>query len=182
MKTSRLKLRQWRGADHQPFAELCADPRVMRYFPAPLNEEQARASIERFTAHIVEWGYGFWAVERRDNQQFIGFVGLNNIDGGFSFAPGVEIGWRLTKSAWGQGLATEAARAALQFGFEQARLPAIIAMTSVHNSASERVMVRLGMQKIGNFNHPRLMPEHQLCEHVLYRLTAPNGLLGAGLH
>jgi len=126
---------------------------------------------DKLNAAINDAGWGLWALERQDNGAFIGFTGLNP----FSDLPvddGVEIGWRLDPDAWGFGFATEAARAALAFGFETLALNAIDSFTATINQRSIAVMQRLGMQNTGsNFFHPRVPEESPLREHVLYRIT-----------
>lgn len=165
-------MRRWKSADRAPFAELNADPEVREYFPDLLTPERSDASIDAFEAAFDEHRYGLWALERRDTHEFIGFTGLAYADFDASFLPGVEIGWRLARSAWGQGFATEAAAAALWFGFEQCGLDEILSFTAVTNRPSQRVMQRIGMQRDrGNdFEHPNVAEGHPLRRHVLFRL------------
>jgi RimJ/RimL family protein N-acetyltransferase len=172
LETKRLLLRQWRDEDFAPFAALNADPEVMRYFPAPLSREASDAMALRCRSLIFERGWGFWAVERKDTQEFIGFVGLNKPVAQLPFSPCVEIGWRLALAHWGNGYATEAAQRALQFGFEELELPEIVSFCVLSNSKSRAVMERLGMQDQGaTFNHPAIPVEHELSLHCLYRLS-----------
>jgi len=119
-----------------------------------------------------QYGYSVSVLERRADQAFLGIVGLSYIADGFDFAPCTEIAWRLNRAAWGKGYATEAALAALQYGFEVQGLDNIIAMTAVINKPSERVMQKLGMRYSGNFMHPKLAATDRLCEHVLYQMQA----------
>ncbi len=170
VQTQRLILRQWRDDDLKGFIELCGDTEVMRFFPTTLTAEQSAKALQQCRAHIDRQGYGPWAVERRDTDEFIGMVGLFDIESGFDFAPCVEVLWRLQRSTWGRGYATEAAKAAISFGFEQAGLNRIIAMTAVVNTPSEAVMRKLSMQKVGQFQHPKLGADHSLSEHVLYQI------------
>ena len=174
LRTPRLLLRPWRDSDLAPFAALNTDAEVMRHFPEPLSRAQSDALAQRSRALIEARGWGFWAVERRDNGAFAGFLGLHTPSTDLPFAPCVEIGWRLARAHWGQGLATEGARAALDFGFEQLGLPEIVAFTALGNTRSEAVMQRLGMRRdAATFGHPALAPGHPLREHVLYRLRRP---------
>lgn len=170
-ETERLWLRQWRESDREPFARMNADPAVMEFFPALLSRAESDAGIDRQIAHIEQHGWGFWAVETRADKQFIGFVGIKNVAEDMPFAPAVEIGWRLAKSVWGRGYATEAARACLQVGFEQLELREIVSFTVPGNFRSRAVMEKLGMQQGENFLHPSLPPAHPMQEHVLYRLA-----------
>lgn len=171
LETPRLYLRQWQEADLPSFAALNADPEVMRYFPAPLDRAGSDAIARRCQTLIAARGWGFWAVEEKASARFIGFAGLHCPTAALSFQPCVEIGWRFARDAWGRGLATEAARAALAFGFQSLGLAEIVAFTSIHNRRSEAVMARLGMRRDpATFLHPGLAPGHWLGEHCLYRL------------
>ncbi len=171
IQTPRLWLRRWRQEDRDPFAELNADPAVMEHFPSTLSREESDAGVDRIETHFTEHGFGFWAVEVPGTAPFIGFIGLFVPAFESSFTPCVEIGWRLARPWWGQGLATEGARAALAYGFEQLNLPGIVSFTVPGNQRSRRVMEKLGMRYSENFEHPRIDPEHPLRRHVLYRLS-----------
>jgi RimJ/RimL family protein N-acetyltransferase len=121
LTTERLLLRGWREADLEPFAALNADPRVMEHFPSRMSREESNAFVlERILPHFAERGFGLWAVEARGVAPFVGFVGLNVPSFDAHFTPCVEIGWRLSASSWGKGYATEAARAAIAYGFDEA--------------------------------------------------------------
>ena len=146
----------------------------MRYFPAPLSREQSDALAERASTVIAERGWRLWAAEVRDDAPFIGFVGLAEPRFEAHFTPAVEVGWRLAHEQWGKGYATEAAHAAVAFGFDELALEEIVSFTSVINERSRRVMERLGMthDAADDFDHPLLPPDHPLCPHVLYRIRA----------
>lgn len=171
--TDRLELRQWREEDLAPFAAMNADPIVMEHFPAPLSREESDALVARLRAAIEERGFGFWAAARRDTKRFIGFVGLSVPRFDAHFTPCTEIGWRLARDAWGHGFATEAARAACGFGFEELGRDEIVSFTAVDNARSRRVMERIGMTRDleGDFDHPLVEEGHRLRRHVLYRLA-----------
>ena len=172
--TERLLLRRWRAADLAPFAEMNADPLVMRYFPRPLDRAESDAIVERTEASFAERGYGLWAVERRADAAFLGFTGLSLQVFEAPFTPCVEVGWRLRVDAWGHGYATEAGRAALRFGFEEIALAEILSWTSVSNLPSIRVMERIGMHRdpADDFDNPRVPLGSPLRPHVLYRMRA----------
>ena len=172
LRTDRLALRQWREADLEPFAELNADPEVMRYFPAPLTRAESDAHAERSRARIAERGWGLWAVEVVGEVPFIGFIGLAEPRFEAHFTPAVEIGWRLAREHWGHGYAVEGARAAVAYGFGELGLDEIVSFTTTANERSRRVMERLGMthDAADDFEHPLLAPGHPLRPHVLYRL------------
>ena len=167
-QSARLGFRNWRDADIPLFAALNADPIVMEFFPSTRTTAETILLVEKFRLHFEQHGYGFFAVDRLDTGQFIGFIGLNNVDFPASFTPCVEIGWRLTSSAWGQGFATEGALRCLQFAFEDLQLETVFSFTAITNKRSERVMQKAGMRAIGEFAHPALPNGHPLQQHVLY--------------
>jgi RimJ/RimL family protein N-acetyltransferase len=173
--TQRLFLRRWVPADREPFAAMNADARVREYFPATLSREESDAAAERIDAHFDEHGFGLWAVEISGVASFAGFVGLCTPRFEAHFTPCVEIGWRLAASHWGCGYATEAARAALDFGFEALGLDEIVSFTVPTNAPSRRVMERIGMShnEADDFDHPLVAEGHPLRRHVLYRIAGP---------
>jgi RimJ/RimL family protein N-acetyltransferase len=171
-ETDRLYLRQWMEADREPFARLNADSRVMEFLPSLLDRAASDAMVDRLQAEIFDRGWGLWAVESKQERQFIGFVGLHIPKADLPFSPCVEIGWRLAFDFWGKGYASEAARGALAVGFEQLCLPEIVSFTTITNRRSRQVMERLGMsQEPKTFKHPSLPDGYSLCEHCLYRLS-----------
>lgn len=177
VETERLRLRQWRAADREPFAALNADAQVMEYFPATLSRAESDALAARCQAFIAERGWGLWAVETK-KFEFIGFVGLNIPNYELPFSPCVEVGWRLSRRYWGRGYATEAAREALRVGFERLGFEEIVSFTALANVRSRSVMQRIGMRDTGEiFNHPKIARHNPLCRHCLYRLTR-NDYLG----
>lgn len=168
--TERLLLRQWREEDFPQFAHMNADPEVMEYFPQLLSREES----DTFATHIMQLiekrGWGLWALELKDEKTFVGFTGLHESWSGLPFPQEIEIGWRLAKPFWGRGLACEAAKRVLQYGFEELNLHKIISFTSVINLRSQRLMARIGLQDTGrNFAHPKV-PVGPLREHVLFEL------------
>jgi RimJ/RimL family protein N-acetyltransferase len=173
LRTDRLLLRGFRDGDRAPFAAMNADPRVMQYFPATLTRQESDATAERIRANFDARGFGLWAVELPGRAEFIGFAGLMPPNFEAHFTPCIEVGWRLAPDHWGKGLATEAARAAVRFGFELLSLREIVSFTVPDNVRSRRVMEKLGMQHdpADDFEHPRLPNGHPLRRHVLYRLS-----------
>ena len=170
LETDRLILRQWQDSDLAAFAKMSSDPEVMRYFPNTLSLEQSDALAEKIRGKIQNSGYGFWAVEIEETADFAGFCGLNIPDPQLPFGPSVEIGWRLAKHFWKWGYATEAATAAINYGFKELSLSEIVSFTVPSNVPSQNVMKRLGFQFDTTFEHPALPHGHPLREHVLYRL------------
>jgi RimJ/RimL family protein N-acetyltransferase len=185
LRTERLLLREWREADLAPFAAMNADPAVMALLPGTLSREQSDRLAARIRAQFAQRGFGLWALELPGVAAFAGFVGLSVPGFQAHFTPAVEIGWRLARQHQGRGYASEAARAALAHGFEQVGLDEIVSFTVPANTASRRVMERIGMLRdpAGDFDHPGLPEGSPLRRHVLYRLARAEwrGRRGGGL-
>jgi RimJ/RimL family protein N-acetyltransferase len=175
LRTERLLLRRWRVSDREPFAALNADPEVLRYFPLALTRQASDDLAERADADLERQGWGIWALEEQATGAFLGFTGLARPAFQAPFTPAVELGWRLARAAWGFGFATEAARAAAAFAFDELDLDELVAYTAEPNIPSRAVMHRLDMRHdpADDFDHPNV-PEGELRRHVLYRLPAPN--------
>jgi RimJ/RimL family protein N-acetyltransferase len=173
LTTDRLLLRPWLDADREPWAAMSADPEVMRYFPAMLTREESDAFVDRARQGFAERGWGWFALEERATGAFAGVAGLAPVRFETHFTPAVEIGWRLARPAWGQGFATEAARAAVTFAFGELGLDEVVAIAVPANERSLAIMRRLGMthDPADDFAHPLVPRDHPLCGCVLYRLT-----------
>jgi RimJ/RimL family protein N-acetyltransferase len=168
--TPRLLLRPWRDSDLPAFAVQNADPETMRFLGGPMTREESDAYAARARDHFETHQFGKLAVEAPGVAPFIGAVGLSHVRFEMEFAPAVEIAWRFNRRYWGQGYATEAARAALGDGFERIGLAEIVAMTALVNIPSARVMQRLGMARSIEFDHPRHPEGSPVRRHVLYRI------------
>jgi RimJ/RimL family protein N-acetyltransferase len=173
LTTPRLTLRPWRESDLAPFAAMNADPHVMRHFPKPLTREECDAAVERFQNQFAQHGFGIFAVELTATGDFLGSIGLTHPLFESHFTPCVEIGWRIRSEFQNRGYATEAARAALRFGFETLKLDEIVSFTVPANDRSWRLMERLGMSRnpADDFDHPKVPKDHPLSRHILYRLS-----------
>lgn len=180
IETPRLRLRDWREADLEPFARMNADETVMRYFPKTLSFDETETFYHRILAEINEYGYGLYAVETKEKDEFIGFTGFHRAVFEADFTPCVEIGWRLKKEAWGKGYATEGAAACLRYGFHAAGFTDVYSFTAVINKPSERVMNKIGMKYIKNFKHSKVEKSSPLCEHVLYHIHSGTAAVNNG--
>jgi len=171
-ETSRLRLRQWRDQDLKAFAKMNADAKVMDYYPSIITSEQSNELADKIQEKIKENGWGFWALELKSTNTFIGFTGLNQPSYDLPVTPCIEIGWRLAHEHWGNGYVTEAARKCLDVAFESLKFPTVYSFTSVQNKRSEAVMQRLNMVNMEqNFEHPIIPIGNPLREHVLYKIT-----------
>jgi RimJ/RimL family protein N-acetyltransferase len=144
LETERLLLREWRDQDLDAYAAMSQDPEVVRY----LGEPQDRAASWRGMAlHAGHWalrGYGNWALERKSDGELLGRVGLWSPEGW----PGLELGWQLARHAWGQGYATEAARAAIAWAWAELGVAELISLIRPENVRSARVAERLGFRPL----------------------------------
>lgn len=172
-RTARLLLRRWRPSDRESFARLNVDAEVMEFMPGVLERAGSDALVDHIEQHFTEHGFGPWALEVRGGEPFVGFVGLMTVGFQAHFTPAVEIGWRLARSEWGHGYASEAASEVCRIAFTELRLRELVSFTVPGNTRSRRVMQRLGMAHdvAGDFEHPKLPPGHPLRRHVLYRLS-----------
>ena len=173
LKTSRLLLRRWRRTDLEPFAALNADPVVMEHMPTVLTSRETALWIARIELGFEEYGFGLWALEHGVTGDFIGLTGLSVPRIEAHFTPAVEVGWRLAREHWGNGYASEAAVAALGFGFSESRLDEIVSFTVPANTSSIKVMERLGMTRDpeDDFEHPFLADGSHVRRHILYRMS-----------
>ena len=170
--TERLRLRQWTPQDREPFAAMNADPEVMKYFANVETREGSFRTIDIWQSELEERGWSNWAVEQVESRAFIGFVGLSVPRRSLPFMPCVEIGWRLARSYWGKGFATEAAKGSLRVAFERLNLDKVVSFTSVINRPSRAVMERIGMANSReDFDHPALPEGSELRRHCLYKIT-----------
>jgi len=169
--TDRLLLRPWREEDRAAFAAINADPAVMQYLGGPQTHAESDAGVDRQMALTAAGEPCFWVAERRADDALLGFAGVKPITFAAPFGPGYEVGWRLGKDHWGQGYASEGARAALGHAFQVLELKEVFAFTVPANLASQAVMRRIGMIRVngGDFDHPSLPEGHHLRRHVLYR-------------
>ncbi len=170
IETPRLRLRHWIEDDFEPLAAMCADARVMEFFPAPFSREESAAMWKRIHDHFSDHGFGPWAVEV--DGEFAGAMGLNWITRFEThFTPCIEIGYRFRTEFWGRGLATEAGEATLRYGFERLGLQEIVAFTIPANKRSRRVMEKLGLVFSEEFDHPLVAEGHPMRRQVLYRIS-----------
>ena len=188
LETERLILRTWKPSDVLPMTAISSDTMVMEHFPAIQDSAATQALVDRMNQHFEKFGYAAYAVEIIDTHEFIGFVGLSHPP--FEIPkfqpkglPIVEIGWRLSSEHWGQGYATEAAKAVLHYAFTELNLNEIISFTVPANAKSRRLMEKIGLHcnAQDNFEHPNLPKDSPLRPHVLYRLSKAEYLKNIGI-
>ena len=180
LRTERTILRTWRDADRATFAAMNADPAVMEHFPEPLTRAVSDEFADSIRSGIDERGWGLWALEIPGVVEFAGFVGLNPVRFELPVElverPALEIGWRLARSTWGHGYASEAAAAALEVAFDRLGRAEVVSFTTPANERSQGVMRKIGLHRdrADDFEHPRMIERGFLAiaPHVLYRITA----------
>jgi len=158
LETERLILREWRQSDLDAMTVILGDPEVMRYLTGePLACSDAWRNMASAAGHWVLRGYGTWAVERKSDGALVGRVGLINPEGW----PGLEVGWTLGRAYWGQGYATEAAKASMSYAFLTQPIDKLLSLIHPDNTQSQAVARRLGETKgafhevtIGGKNYP----------------------------
>lgn len=160
--TKRLLLRRWRISDREPYARINADPQVMEHLGSAADRASSNADIDAFEAEWQRSGFGLYAAQLRISGELCGFLGLHTHR---AFPDEVEIGWRLARSAWGYGLATEGAAAVRDLAFDRLRLRALVSITVADNRRSIRVMEKLGMHwwRTKDFEGHRLQVYRQEC-------------------
>ena len=169
----RLGFRKWTNEDIPKMAAVNADPEVMEFFPAVQTLEETTNFVERMQRLFEERGHCFFPVERLVDQQFIGFIGIGYSTFDSKFTPAPDIGWRLAKSFWGNGYATEGAKSCLQYAFKTLQLQKLISIASHVNIPSINVMKKIGMKEVGDFVHPKLMAFPKIKDCACYSLSRP---------
>ena len=174
IETSRLLLRRWHRSDIAPFHDMGQDAEVMRYLGPPPSKADCRATVARMNELADTSGDCFWAIEQRADGAFIGFCGIKPGPPGTPIAGAPEIGWRLARHAWGQGLAREAAEACLARAWARGTRR-VSAITVPANTRSWGLMERLGMTRVagGDFDHPVLPVGDPLRRHLTYAIDRP---------
>ena len=164
--TERLGFRPWLDSDLPALIELNQNPLVMKYFPSVQTKSKCEDFISRMKKQQESTGYCYFFVAELTSGNFVGFIGLSQQIFDSDFTPAVDIGWRLLPEFWGMGIATEGAKACLQYAWNDLGIEKIISIAPSVNTPSLSVMKKIGMKKVKSFNHPLLQefPELQPCE------------------
>jgi len=170
IKSQRLGLRNWHTNDLESFLKMSQDEEVMKYFPKLLSKDNCNDFINRMQVHYKEFGFCYFAIDILETGEFIGFTGMLNQTYKSNFTPCVDIGWRLKKSAWNKGYATEAAKVCLEFAQKYLELKEIYSIASKTNINSIAVMKKIGMKYNSTFHHPALKNYNHLKDCRVYNL------------
>lgn len=168
--TKSLGLRNWISKDLISFFELSQDKEVMKYFPNLLSREECKNFIKRMQEHFSDYGFCYFAVDILETGEFIGFTGMLHQKYKSDFTPCIDIGWRLKRSSWNKGFATEAAIACILFASGQIKMKEIYSIASKVNVNSIHVMKKIGMKHHSDFQHPTLLNNSLLKDCVVYQI------------
>lgn len=170
--SERLLFREWMTDDQDFFAKMNSNPRGMEFFTKVLTRDESDQFLDRIQNHFDHHGFGLYAICLKSTHQLIGYIGFMIATFKAYFTPCIEIGWRIDEEYWGKGYATEGAKRVLEYGFNQLELEDVYSFTSKINKPSQRVMEKIGMSKIDEFQHPRIDEGHPLKTHVLYHINS----------
>ncbi len=168
--SERLGFREWKESDTDKMIKINSDHLVMEYFPFIPSKEETLVFIQKMKSQFIEKGFCYFAVDKLENKEFVGFIGLSEQNFESDFTPCIDIGWRLKSSEWNKGFATEGAKACLKFGFEKLKIKTIYSIAPIVNEKSIHVMEKVGMRKIKKFKHSLLKDYPYLEECVLYQI------------
>jgi len=167
-KSERLGFRNWLESDIEMMTEINADKNVMEFFPGLASKDQTIDFIQKMQKQFTEKGFCYFAVDKLKNNKFIGFIGLSEKSFEAAFTPCIDIGWRLSNTEWNNGFATEGAKRCLEYAFDVLKLEKIYSIAPKINIKSERVMKKIGMEKVLEFEHPLLTNDERIRNCVLY--------------
>ncbi len=170
-KTKRMIFRSWTKDDLNEFIKMNKSKKVMKYFKSTLTNKESEEFYNTIVNEFEETGYGLYAVELIETNEFIGFLGFHRAKFENHSETSVEIGWRLKSTVWGQGLASEGAKACLEYGFNILRLEEVVSFTSKINIKSEAIMKKIGLMKVKEFNNRNIKQGSELELHILYKLS-----------
>lgn len=166
----RLGFRNWLPTDIGPLAAINADKDVMEFFPATKTLAETLEFIGRMQRQLADKGYCYFAVDTLHDAKFIGFIGISEQTFPSPFTPCIDIGWRLSSQVWQQGYATEGALRCLRYASDNLNIKKICAVAPCANTRSERIMLKIGMNKVTEFIHPLLIHDTRLRDCVLYQV------------
>ena len=151
IKTNRLNLRHFNKEDLETYSAIMDDNQIARWFPKgdSYTHEESEKSLNNILSHWMKYGFGLWAITKKENDQIIGRCGLNYI----LESSEVELDFIISKNYWNQGYATEASEAVIFYGFKILYLDKIIALSKPENIASRKVIEKTGLKYIGNVEY-----------------------------
>lgn len=174
LETERVKLRDWEDSDLEDFARINRDPLIMEYYPTRLDDKASAALVKHFQEHIDKKGFGFFALESKEDGRFMGFSGLAEVPKSLPCAPAVELAWRLDYDYWGKAYASEIARGLIAYGFETLQLEEIVAYCVTEHHRAKHLLEKLGFTSTGkdDFKYAPNRNKKAKETYNLYRLQA----------
>ncbi len=169
--SKRLGFRNWDINDIDKMHEINSDEKVMQFFPSLPSKEQTAEFIARMMHQFQNKGFCYFAVDKLENNEFIGFIGLAEQTYQADFTPCVAIGWRIKSSEWNKGFATEGAKRCLDYAINDLKLENLFSIAPKVNVKSEHIMVKIGLIKQYEFEHSLLTNNDQLRTCILYKTT-----------
>jgi RimJ/RimL family protein N-acetyltransferase len=173
--SDRLGFRNWDLTDVDKMHEINSDENVMEFFPAIPTKEQTAEFVEKMIKQFENKGFCYFAVDKLEDGEFIGFIGLSEQTYEADFTPCVDIGWRIKSSEWNKGFASEGARKCLDYALNILKLEKVFSIAPKINTKSERIMIKIGLQKQHEFEHSLLTNFGRLKTCVLYKTGWENG-------
>lgn len=167
--SERLGFRNWDLSDIDKMHEINSDGKVMEFFPTIPTKEQTIEFVERMRNQFHEKGFCYFAVNKLEDNEFIGFIGLSEQTYKADFTPCVDIGWRIKSSEWNKGFATEGAKRCLVYALNELKFEKIYSIAPKINSKSEHIMIKIGLKKQYEFEHSLLINDDRLRTCVLYK-------------
>ncbi|CAA7197195.1 GNAT family N-acetyltransferase [Chryseobacterium potabilaquae] len=167
--SDRLGFRNWESADIDKMHDLNSDKKVMEFFPSIPTKKQTSEFVERMKNEFENKGFCYFAVDKLENNEFIGFIGLLEQTYKADFTPCVDIGWRIRSSEWNKGFATEGAKKCLEYALNELEIKEVCSVTPKINVKSEHIMTKIGLKKQYEFEHPLLTHDKRLKTCVLYK-------------
>lgn len=168
-KSERLGFRDWELNDIEKMHEINSDEKVMEFFPSVLTKQQTTEFVQRMKNQFIEKSFCYFAVDKLEDNKFIGFIGLSEQTYNADFTPCIDIGWRIKSSEWNKGFATEGAKKCLEYALNNLKIERIYSVAPKINTKSEHIMTKIGLKKQYEFEHPLLIKNEQLKTCVLYK-------------
>lgn len=172
-KSRRLGFRKWNSSDLPVLSAINSDPKVMKFFPSIQSAVHTEEFMSRMNTQLDDRGYCYFAADRLDEQELIGFIGLMDKDFKSDFTPCTDIGWRIAVKHWNKGFATEGAVACLDYAFNKLNIGKIVSIAPRINHKSQHIMKKIGMKYVSEFTHPQIATDERLRDCVLYEVTNP---------
>ena len=167
--SDRLGFRNWTTTDIDKMHKINSDEKVMEFFPGIPTKEQTTEFVKRMISQLDDKGFCYFAVDKLDDNEFIGFIGLSEQTYEADFTPCVDIGWRIKSSEWNKGFASEGAKKCLDYALNELKLENVYSIAPKINIKSEHIMTKIGLKKQYEFEHSLLTNNDRLKTCVLYK-------------